>query len=283
MWSLFQASIAVPKSPALASYSPTETPLVVGVGRTPGGPREWRTYAAVFAQLQKDLGRPVVVRYARNRPEIAELVADGKVDIAVANKIDYLSLQRMHPVTLVAAPVIKATPEDTAVMVVAASSRFERLGDLKGYRLVLTTGVLASQTFAYWLLEARGLSPQGFFGSVEESGTLDQNLASVARGRADATCANRSDLSAWPEGTFRVVSESPAFGPPPVIARQGLDSKLVEQIRQSLLSVRGRGVIPERSAITGFLVPSDDDYDFTRELMQFASQSASASASGPKP
>ena len=268
MFGLYQTSFELPKAGAVPSWQ-KKPPLIVGIARTPGGPREWITYAAVFSQLERDLARPVLLRYSRDRNDTPQLVADAKVDVALISVNSYLKLRKSNAATLVVAPVVAGDAEDTAVMVVANDRGFRRIEDLRGGRLALTPGSLAGEAFAHWLFQRRGSNLEDYFGSMKTGGTQDTHLGMVVRGEADATCVNRSDLASWPLGTFRVVAESPGFGMPPVVARVGLGRETIEAIRTSLLSAKRRGVIATGSAIGGFIVPSDNDYDFARVLARY--------------
>lgn len=272
VFALYRTSFVYASRPAPMSTS--GPPLVVGIARTPGGPSEWIAYARVFGRLQHDLGRPVVLRYSLDRNAITGLIKDRRIDIAQVPIIAYLRLRNAGAATLVAAPVVASRAHDSAVMVVARTSGFRRLEELRGARLVLTSGSLASDAFARWLLERTGSAPGTYFGSVVTSGTQDTNLGLVAHGMADAACVNRSDLAPWPAGTFRIVAESPRFGMPPIVARTGLPHSTVEAIQRSLLSVDSAAERTTGSAIGGFTIPSDRDYSFPRLLMRFEGTSA---------
>jgi phosphonate transport system substrate-binding protein len=272
MWALYQTSVEVPGVGSPVAGSNAKPPLVVGVARTPGGPAEWTAYASVFAELQRDLGQEVRLRYALDRRAMDKSLLDGTVDLAFVPDISYIQLMGAGAATLVAAPIIDSASDDAAVMVVAQESSFRGIEDLKGRRLLLTPGSLGGEASAYWFLERLKSSPDAFFGSVITSNEQDTNLSMVANGQADATCVNRSDLASWPGGTFRIVAQSPEFGMPPIVARQGLGAETIDAVRRSLLSVAKGGVIPTDSAVDGFSVPNDSDYDFARVLMRYESK-----------
>ncbi|HSK47486.1 MAG TPA: PhnD/SsuA/transferrin family substrate-binding protein [Coriobacteriia bacterium] len=264
VWRLYRSSF-VHEAPARAEAQSQE-PLTVGIGRTPGGPREWETYAKVFAQLQKDLGRPIKVRYVLDGNDSADLLEQGELDVAIVSTRVYLGLEQKGVLTLVAAPVISGRAKDAAILVVNSASRFKELDDLRGEELLVSKDSLAGRAFITWYLNKRGETPRSFFRAIDEEGVQDANLTRLAKGEVAATCVRRSALASWPAGTIRVLAESPEFGMPPVVARKGLDAATVSDIRRSLLSASGRGILPAGTVIKGFAVTDDADYDFARKL-----------------
>lgn len=277
MWTLYGSTVHSHELPTPPYGS--AAPLVIGIGRTPGGAGEWVAYARVFAQLQRDLERPVVLRYALNHPEIERLVAEGEVDIALVPIYVYLKLQESSDATLVAAPSIAEDTRNTAVLAVAADSDHVGLEDLRGGRIVMTRRSLAGRPFAQWLLLGSGENIDDFFGSIDESDAQDLDLGDVANGRADAACVSLDALAPWPEGTFRVLVESPTFGMPPVVARAGLDRDTIAQVRRSLTTVELRRA--EHSALSGFVTVSDTDYAFARTLARLSGPALPATEDTP--
>lgn len=249
---------------ALPSTVSAANPLVVGIARTPGGPSEWISFAKVFAQLQRDLGRRVIIRYGPAEQQAA-LLRSGDVDLALVSVRQYLQLQREEAATLVVTPVIREQRVDVSVIVVAEDSEALDLDDLRGKKLVIADA-LAGEGFVHWLLEEREQNADEFFLSVAEIGKQDQHLTMVSKGEADATSVRRSSLARWPQGVFRIIETSPPYGMPPLVARKGLDEATVRTVRESLVAAASRGVLPAASSIDGFAPAVSTDYEFARVL-----------------
>lgn len=276
LWNLYQSyrDTLVPPRPEVVDMQ--EDPLVIGIARTPGGPSEWSAYARIFAQLQRDIERPVLLRYTLSRSECRRLLAEGKVDLALVATQDYFDVKNRADIRLVAAPIIAGQPSDAAVLVVRHKGPFTSVDELAGSRILLAED-LAGASYATWLFDQRDQEIDRFFGVVEIGGAQDANLTSVANGRADATCVRRSALATWPEGTFRVLAESPEFGTPPLVARGGLERVVIQRIQKSVTSRTARASLPPGSKIDGFSVPSEEDYLFARELERTRNNLAAAS------
>jgi ABC-type phosphate/phosphonate transport system substrate-binding protein len=275
MWQLLGSYLGGGRANGAPNGDTTAQPLVVGLARTPGGPAEWRSYAVVFARLEEDIGRPVQLKLIQTHSGVADLLRSGEVDIALAHVNTYLELEQDGEAVLVVAPVIAGESRDRAVLVVARESEFETVQDLEGQRIVLEEGSLSSEGCARWILASLGATPDSFFGEMEYAESQDTDLEMVARGDADATCVRLSALAAWSEDSFRVIAESPEFGLPPIVARQGLDMATVARIRESLVSARTAAALPSTSALGGFLLVTPEDYDFSRILQSYVTGSES--------
>ncbi len=242
--------------------APSARPIQLGIARTPGGPAEWITLARVFAQMQRDLGRPVVVHYALSSEDQVRMFETGQLDVALMSTMAYLDVEEAGLVKAVATPVIKHQPMDAAVVVVPYDSQARSVEDLRGKSFAVSPD-LAGAAYAYWVLEQIGEAPVGFF-SETVTDVQDENLSAVENGRVDATSVRQSALAHWPEHVFRVIEQSPDLGMPPVVVRKSLDRETADEVQQSLLGAAR--IIPAGSAITGFRAPSETEYDFAREL-----------------
>jgi len=156
VWRLYESSFGRTMGSTPGVLDSPRAPFVVGVGRIHGGPSEWMTFAKVFAQLQRDLGRPVVLRYALDSSESVDLLNRGDVDIALVSANAYLKAQRGSRLSLIVAPLAGDAPTDSIVMVVGGKSGIESLEDLRGRRLLLPPDALAGRPFVRWVFERRG-------------------------------------------------------------------------------------------------------------------------------
>ncbi|MDY0087403.1 MAG: PhnD/SsuA/transferrin family substrate-binding protein [Coriobacteriia bacterium] len=243
---------------------PLGEPLHLGVARTPGGPAEWITMARVFAHMQRELSRPIVVHYALSSDNQIRMFEAGELDIALMSTLAYLDLENTGLIEPVAIPTIRNRPLDAAVIVVPYDSDAVSIEDLRDMRFAVSPD-LAGASFAYWLLDRTGVNPVGFFAETP-AGVQDENLARLANGEVDGTSVRISALAHWPENTFQIIEHSPDLGMPPIVVSTSLDAETIVLIRDSLLNAASRGILPEGSAITGFGTPGDTDYDFAREL-----------------
>lgn len=277
---LYRASYAGPMARTASRPAFTGEPLAVGLGRAPGGPSEWITIAEAFAQVQEDLERPVVLHYALDYDDQMSLLESGKADVALMSVHGYLHASRARSVVIVAAPMVEGHTSDTAVLVVSGSSRIRSIDELRGRRLAVPPGLIG-EPFVEWLLEHNGLEGD-FFGERVETSAQDIALTLVAKGDVDAAVVRCSSLCTWEDGTFRILTESPKFGPAPLVASTRIDSVTLESLRESLLAFRPASDASGDRAITGFRLTADDEYEFARELERIDGSSKGESAEEAK-
>ncbi len=259
VWSVY--STTADTQPAASAQTSAE-PLVVGVGRTPGGPAEWATYARAFAQVGRDLGRPIVVRYATARGDTQEDILEKKVDVAMVSVVEYLELRDAGAAVLVATPVVGGESLDQAILVSATDTSRSKLAS---DTVLVTQGSLASEAYAHWLRDRREPADRPVK-SITLGATQDANLEALLAGRVQRTGVNRSAISAWPSGTFEVEAASPEFGMAPVVARTDLDPQVLAAVRKSLVSMAQRQRLPRDGRVTGFIDADAAAYDFADEL-----------------
>jgi ABC-type phosphate/phosphonate transport system substrate-binding protein len=266
MGGIYRAALRDVYASAPVVERPAGAPIIVGVGRTPGGPKEWITYVGVFSRLQESLGRPVILRYASGRINSADLVRESQVDFALVSTGAYVALEREGAALLVVTPIIDGREQDAAVLVVSAGCDAQDLSGLQGARLATTPGSLAGEGFVRWLLSGKGSDLHSYFGTVIEAESPDTCLALVVSGDADVTAVRRSDLAPWPDGALKVIVTSPEFAMPPLVARADLSPTLVSSVRESLLLLGAGDGIPLASALDGFRPVERGEYVFARLL-----------------
>lgn len=265
----------LPATEAAASSMFEGPPLVIGVERTPGGPGAWYAYASAFASVERELGQRVIMRYALDGATVGALFESGALDVAMVSVNTFLDLEQSKEATLLAEPIIAGEHSDAAVMVVSADSDMHSLAELKGSRVALSAGSVASDGFARWLLAQEGHELESFFGSVEYGRSQDGNLALVSSGQADVTCVRRSALAAWSEHTFRVIAVSPEFGMPPVVARSGISDDRLDVVRTALLTGSRAAGARNAGLIDGFTAVEESDYEFPALLREMVADPAS--------
>lgn len=266
VWNLYDGFFERVRDVGEVATTSSEPPLVVGLGKAPGGATEWIAYTTAFAELQRDLGKPVNLRYATSTQDLFDGVATKEIDVALVPTLAYLDLEESGLATAIVAPKISGEATESAVMVVAAGSPAQRFEDLEGKRLALASDTLADG-YARWLAGTHGVTVATFFSSVDEEGTEESNLTEVAKGEADATFVESSALAARESAEFRVIERSPAFGTPPIVVRVGLDSDLTDRVSESLCSI-DETALPPASELSGFSPVDDTDYDFARKLRE---------------
>lgn len=270
MYGLFAAQ---PAEDGIADNEGQQSVTVL-IDRTPGGPSQWTPYIAVLKQMEDQMRVPVRAKYAAGRAEVAQAMIDPQIDAAFVSIYQYLALEDDTEWELLATPVVAGRPLETAVIAVRADSPYRTFEDLKGASIALAPGAsIRGFAYARWLAVQAGSTIDEFFGEVHTGGENVENLERLAEGDVDAACVGRSHLLAWPPGTFRVVSESPEMGLPPILMRTRLPGYFRDNLRAGLRSMGPGSGLPADGPVEGFYLPTAGDYDFARVLFEHVDMS----------
>ena len=228
------------------------------------------TYRELVDRISRDVGRTRAFVLRPSYAEVRVALEGGKVDVALVCTGTYIHTFAGGQATLLVQPEFVEGLEYRSVLIVPTSSPAQRWEDLRGKVMAFTdreshTGHLVPLA----MLKDRGLAPESFFGKVTFTGSHDRSIESVMLRIADAAAVDsliwesvkKQDPSA--SGRVRVIWESDAFGPPPVMVPKELDESLKESLREAFLGLdddeEGRRVLFE-IGIKRFVTPRVEDY-----------------------
>lgn len=194
----------------------------------------WRAY------LEVHLRRSVVFVQRASYREITELLQQGGADIAWICGYPYV--QHRRDVRLVAVPVYRGRPLYQSYLIVPASDTETRsITDLRGKIFAFSDPDSNSgHLYRQYQIKRMGRSPDTFFARTFYAHAHRNVVEAVAVGLADGGSV---DGYVWetlrlyhPElvERTRVVSKSPWFGHPPIVARRGLGADETDAVRRVL-------------------------------------------------
>lgn len=226
--------------------------LVIGVARTPGGPRAWVGYARAMAEIQRVVG-PVKVRYIPDHEEAYRAMRYGQVDAMFTCNTAFIRLTKDRAAEPLASPIIDGTPRDAAVLVVAASSPYRSLEDLRGRRVaIVSSSSLSGHAYLDFLMQSHGLTASEYFSEVVSGSSQEHNLTDILNGRTDATVVNRSQLASFDKKQFRVLEKSGEFMLAPFVVRTTMAPETKQKVRQALLGFHRRPDMTKGDVLEGF-------------------------------
>ena len=261
-----------PSARAAVSSTPSTDaePLVMAIGRTPGGQAEWSNYVVLMRRIQERIGRPIKIRYIADREAAAEVFENGEADCGFLCTRSYVILADKGLVRAVAVPITSGATTETAMIFVRSDSSIRTFEELREHSIAISSKTSVSgAAYLYWLADQKGMSVESFFGAIEVSPTQEEGLRKLADGSVDAAVGCSTEARAYPAGTFRAVATSPQYALPPFVVSTNMDPELAAQIRDAILSFDARSSLPSDSVLSGFLPVSDADYAFSRELLRF--------------
>lgn len=252
------------------SAAATETPAI-RIGTTPvflddhrAFLEEWRSY------LEQRLLRRVVFVQRGSYREIADMVVNGKLDFAWVCGYPYV---RYRPgMRLVAVPVFKGKPlYQSYVIVPRPDTSTKSLLDLKGKIYAFSdplsnSGWLAPQAE----LKRAGVEPSTFFRKTFFTWAHRKVVEAVADGLAQGGSVDGyvwetlNVLHPHLTARTRVVQKSAEYGFPPIVARQNISPKALDEMRSVLLRMNrdttGQGLL-KRLNLDGFEAGDDALYE----------------------
>lgn len=231
----------------------------------------WRVY------LERKLNHPVEFIFRERLQDSLTLLKQKKLDFVWLSSPAYIK-NKQHTRLLVS-PLYQGHPYDHAYLIVPASDQHTHaLSDLKGklFAYVDSTSNTGYLEPRYQLTQA-GADPDQFFKLTFFTRDHLKVIAAVAIGLADAGSVSgfawetlaltRPDITAQ----TRIVSQSAAYGFPPIVARRTLSPRDFTEMQQVLLEMSqdSAGIeLLHLLNLDGFTPGDDASYLRTAQMMQ---------------
>lgn len=210
--------------------------------------------------LAQTLWPQATVLGRRGYGEVLELLQGGRADLAFLCTLAAAKAVVEGYGEVIAQSVPASWTRYRSVVIVAASSDRQSLGDLAGATMAFVdplsnTGYLRP----IQELRRRGYRPEIFLGKILFTYAHDRAVEAVTRGLVEAAAVDGMVLDAMVrkdaglKEKIRVIWEGPVDPPPPVVVRKGLTP---EAKRHLLDRLKEAGQLPE-VGIAGF-APADD-------------------------
>ncbi len=240
--------------------------LRFGIYQTDKATELYRKFSPVLDMLEQELseslGDPVDIELCifKTYEEGLNAVVNGEVDISRLGPASYVKAHEANPdVVLLAKEAKKGKSTFKGVICVREESTYETLEELRGCRFAFgdpqsTIGRYLSQSE---LLDVGLTSDE--FETIEYLGQHDKVAMAVQMGDFDAGALKESTFNKMnTEGSLRVLHSFDNITKP-WVARAGLDSRIVVELRASLLEATDEEALGSLKA-SGFLPASHEDY-----------------------
>jgi len=232
---------------------------------------EWRGY------MEAKLDRPVEIVQRDSYRETIDLLRLEQLDFSWVCSYPYVYLRKQ--VRLVAVPLYRMEPYYRAYLIVTAKyPHIQGLSQLRGKVFAYAdpysnTGYLVPR----YQLRTMGEDPAKFFARTFFTYSHHKLIQAVADGLAHGGSVDGyvwDSLDALkPEITRRtlLVSQSPEFGFPPVVARRGVAEEDFAAVQKMLVMMRydprGKALL-QRLNLNGFILGHPNLYDKVSEMMR---------------
>ncbi|MEW6765498.1 MAG: phosphate/phosphite/phosphonate ABC transporter substrate-binding protein [Pseudomonadota bacterium] len=241
-------------SPALAEPAACEDPSPLRFGLIPRTnlAQQMEDHRPLFTQLEKTLGRKVVVVQGSSYGTVIEGLLAGTIDLASMGPASYALAKNRGPSitafmtwTMQGGHFIEpGSPTYNSLLIVREDSNLRDIGDLKGRNLSLTDPASTSGVVIPRAEFSRALGKrlEEHFGRITYSGSHDRSIDALMKGYVDAAFVASEHLeNAVRAGVLkgndvRVLWRSSPIPHDPFVYRGELCPELREKIREAFLS-----------------------------------------------
>ncbi|NOZ72502.1 MAG: phosphate/phosphite/phosphonate ABC transporter substrate-binding protein [Chloroflexi bacterium] len=262
----------------LPAAAPSQiVPLRIAVAAIISPQGNVESYADLGTYVGDRLRRPVELVQRRTYAEINELVANNTVDVAFVCTSAYVDGHDKFGMELLAAPQINGESVYYSELIVPSDSPAQSMADLRGKSFAFTDPMsFSGRVYPTYLVKKLGFVPEEFFSNVFFTYSHDRAIESVAAGIADGAAVDSLVLNYLfrqnPElrQRIKIISRSPAFGIPPVVAPPGLPPQQKAQLQEILLTMHEDPVGKEILSALGidrFVPIKDQAYGGARQLI----------------
>jgi phosphonate transport system substrate-binding protein len=232
----------------------------------------WRIY------LERHLARPVEFVQRGSYREILELLRDGKLDFAWLCGYPYV--RNHNRIRLVAVPLYRGEPLYHSYLIVPASdTKTLSLADLSGKIFAFSDPDSNSgHLYPEYLLAKKSTQPAAFFAKSFYTWSHRKVVQAVAAGLAQGGAV---DGYVWdtlsrthPELTSRtrIVTESPQFGFPPIVASRAVsrrDMKAFQSVLFSMADDDEGAFLLDKLNLNGFVYGNVHLFDSIADMSRF--------------
>jgi phosphonate transport system substrate-binding protein len=234
------------------------------------------TYRLLVQRICRDVGRREVFVLRSSYADVRRALERGEIDVALVCTGTYTRALPGDRIKLLVQPEFESGLDYRSVFLVPARSKAKTLADLRGTLMAFTDPESNTGCFVPTVTFARrGWQPESFFRKITFTRSHDRSIEAVARGLVDVAAvdsliwesAKRQDPSL--ASRARVIWQSEAFGPPPIVVPKGVDAELEASIRRAFLALdrdeEGRKILSP-IGIKRFVMPRPQDYKTAIEL-----------------
>jgi phosphonate transport system substrate-binding protein len=228
------------------------------------------TYQRLVRKIAELVGRKPAFVLRPSYADVRRSMAGGDIDVAFVCTGTYVHAHSTGTIKLLVQPQFEQGLTYRSLLIVPAQSAAGDLEDLHGAVMAFTdpesnTGRLVPTVE----MVRRGLDPQAHFKRIVYTGSHDLSIQAVGLRLVEAAAVDsliyESVKSKDPTvaGEVKVIWESEAFGPPPVVVRRGLDARLEASLRTAFLGLdedpEGRDIL-SAIGIQRFVPAREEDY-----------------------
>lgn len=268
---LIDLSARGPVARAAPESAKNGRPLRFAVATMISAEPTFATYRLLVQRICKDVGLREVFVLRPSYAQVRLALERGELDVAFVCTGTYTRAVFGGRIKMLVQPELEEGLDYRSVFLVPARSKVKKLADLRGTVMAFTDPESNTGCFVPTVtLAQRGWRPETFFKKITFTGSHDRSIEAVTRGLVDVASV---DSLVWESakqqdpslaGRVKVMWQSEAFGPPPIVVPRSLDPELEASLRRAFLALdkdeEGRKILAP-IGIKRFVMPRPQDYE----------------------
>ena len=250
--------------------------LTIGVLPDEGEEELRKRYAPLIAYLTQTLETEIRLVIPRDYGDILSRFGAGELDLAYFGGVTFVEANERHG----AEPLVMRDIDlqFTTYFLSRIEEPPAKVEDFRGRRFAFGSELSTSGHFMpRYFMQARGLTPEQVFASVDYSGSHDQTVYWVRDGRVDLGAANGEVVRAMlvdgrlAPGEVRIVEETPPYADYVWAVQGHLNEAFGNRLRNAFLALspddENAAEVLARLGAGGFLPARHEDFAGLREIM----------------
>lgn len=203
------------------------------------------------------LKRSVVLSIAADYESLGKLIDAGRVDFTWFSHSSFLNLSRGKEWEVICRPVVNGAKLYRGMIIVKASSSYQKIEDLKGRNFAYVDRNSGSGFFYPNMYFSRiGIEPLRFFGNIFFSHSHDISVNRVLDGTYDAAAVYADAIkSDQIKAATRVIAMTGWIPNDPIVVRKDIDKRLRAELEDALFNMdtypEGKILLAELTALKG--------------------------------
>ncbi len=238
----------------------------------------WENYVPILKEVAREVGLQAQINIVADYDALGEGLLNKTIDIGWFSPLAYVLTKLKGEIIPLVTPVVNQQPSYFGYIIARKDQEFESLADLQGTRFGFVDPQSASgYLYPASLLLEQGQTPEKFFKEVVFLGNHQRVINAVLEGVVDAgaTYSEAMDNAAMrgvPLEKLVILEKSKPIPKDAIAARADMDKELLERLKQAFIAVTAEDeryvAFMKNTAINGFVVANDCDYEILRATMK---------------
>jgi len=233
------------------------------------------SYLPIIEKVAAQIGRQARLIIVTDYDALGRSLLQGTCDVGWFSPFAYVSTKNQGNIIPLVTPLINRQASYVGYIIARKDKNFKTLDDLSSKRFGFVDRKSASgYVYPAAMLAEQGKNPESFFGETSFLGSHNRVIDAVLDGTLDAGATYNEALDAArvsgaAVNSLAIIAETKPIPKDVIAARPDLSAELVTSIQKSFQYISDTDSkyksLLEKTAINGFIVTDDANYDVVRQ------------------